>query len=221
MPEFSFTDITPLAYAMSLAVVFIAAVVQSCMGMGFGQIAAPLLLLIHSNFVPVPILIMGMVVSTLNSVKKRHDIDARELGLALAGRIIGSVLAAMVLVYIAGQSLFSLLFAGIILLAVGFQCQQLACRARSEDTAVGRWSIGFHGHHYIGRSTAHGYRLPAQSGTQSAGHFKRLFRSGNFGVSAGTTLVWAFPPESRASGCRSGASIAGRNVGFEIPCYFY
>ena len=115
----SFPEIIPSAYAMALGVVFIAAIVQSALGMAFGQVAAPLLLLINTDFVPVPILIMGMAVATLSSVNGRREVALGELGLALSGRIVGSVVAALVLVHVAGQTAFSLLFAGLVLLAVG------------------------------------------------------------------------------------------------------
>lgn len=122
-----FPEIAPSAYAMAFGVVFIAAIVQSVLGMGFGQVAAPLLFLINADFVPVPILIMGMAVAALSSVKGRQDVALGELGLALGGRIVGSVVAALVLAQMAGQTVFSLLFASLILLAVGL--------------SVGRWHI--------------------------------------------------------------------------------
>ncbi len=120
MPFPSFPEIAPSAYAMALGVVFVAAIVQSAIGMGFGQVAAPLLLLINADFVPVPILIMGMAVATLRSVKGRQEVALGELGLALSGRIVGSVVAAVVLVHVAGQTAFSLLFAGLVLLGTGY-----------------------------------------------------------------------------------------------------
>ena len=105
MPFPSFPEIAPSAYAASLGVVFIAAIVQSAIGMGFGQVAGPLLLLIDTDFVPVPILIMGMAVATLSSVKGRQEVALGDLGLALGGRIIGSVIAGLVLGICAASSL--------------------------------------------------------------------------------------------------------------------
>jgi uncharacterized protein len=115
----SFPEIAPAVYAMALGVVFVAAIVQSTIGMGFGQVAAPLLLLINPDFVPVPILIMGMTVAALNAFKGRKMVVLNELGVALGGRIAGSIAAGWVLVFMAGQEYFSLLFAGLILLAIG------------------------------------------------------------------------------------------------------
>lgn len=87
--------------------------------MGFGQVAGPLLLLINPDFVPVPILIMGMVVATINAIKGRRQIVAGQLGYALCGRIAGAVAAAWVMVTLVEQDTFPLVFAGLILLAVG------------------------------------------------------------------------------------------------------
>ncbi len=87
--------------------------------MGFGQIAGPLLLLINHDFVPVPILIMGMVVATINAIKGRREIVTAQLSFALCGRIAGAITAAWAMAFIIDQEIFSLVFAGLILLAVG------------------------------------------------------------------------------------------------------
>ncbi len=118
----SFPDLQPGLYAMAFAVVFLAAIIQSSTGMGFGQVAGPLLLLINADFVPVPIIIMGMVVATLNAIKGHRQVVLKELGVALSGRIIGSIVAAWLLFHIANTESFSLVFAGLILLtiALGF-----------------------------------------------------------------------------------------------------
>lgn len=115
----SFPEIAPLAYALALAIVFCAAIVQSALGMGFGQVAAPLLLLVNVDFVPVPIIIMGMVVASVNALKGRADIVVSELGFALGGRISGAIAAGFVMVLLVDQTSFSLLFAALILVAVG------------------------------------------------------------------------------------------------------
>ena len=61
-------------YALAALVIFIAAVIQSAFGMGFGQVAAPFLLLVDPSLVPVTILFMGMTVSILSAYRGRHNI---------------------------------------------------------------------------------------------------------------------------------------------------
>ncbi|MBT3359757.1 MAG: sulfite exporter TauE/SafE family protein [Rhodospirillales bacterium] len=114
-----YPEIAPWAYALAFGVVFVAAIVQSTVGMGFGQVAAPLLLLIHTDFVPVPILIMGMAVAVLSSLRGWREVAVGDLGVALFGRMVGAVAAGLVLFYVASNAAFSLLFATLILLAIG------------------------------------------------------------------------------------------------------
>ncbi len=119
MPEFSLPPYGLAVYALAAFVIFVAAVVQSSFGMGFGQVAAPFLLLIDPTLVPVPILMMGMLVACLSAYRGRRDIVYGELTVALGGRLIGIFLAAEVMVLVAASTHFNLLFAALILLAVG------------------------------------------------------------------------------------------------------
>lgn len=118
MPELSLPQFGIGIYLLAAFIIFVAAVVQSTFGMGFGQVAAPFLLLIDPTLVPVPILFMGMMVACLSAYRGRRDIVYRELGIALVGRVVGIVLAAEVMVLIVASSHFSMVFAGLILFAV-------------------------------------------------------------------------------------------------------
>ncbi|NQV98493.1 MAG: sulfite exporter TauE/SafE family protein [Rhodospirillales bacterium] len=118
MPEISLPQFGLGMYALAALVIFIAAVVQSAFGMGFGQVAAPFLLLIDPTLVPVPILFMGMCVACLSAWRGRRDIIYPELGIALSGRLIGIFLAAEVMVVVVASPHFALVFASLILFAV-------------------------------------------------------------------------------------------------------
>lgn len=139
----AFPEITPGVYAMALTIVFFAAIVQSSIGMGFGQVAGPLLLLINADFVPVPILMMGMLVATMNAIKGRKQVVLRELGFALSGRVVGSVAAGWLMAFLAGKDAFPLLFAGLILLAVGL--------------SLGKWRLLPNGKTLLLAGTASGF----------------------------------------------------------------
>ena len=106
-------------YALAALVIFIAAVIQSAFGMGFGQVAAPFLLLVDPSLVPVTILFMGMTVSILSAYRGRHDIIFKELGTALTGRIVGIFIGAEVMLLIVASPKFLIVFGSLILFAVG------------------------------------------------------------------------------------------------------
>ncbi len=55
-------DVGLAALAGACAIVFLAAMVQASVGMGFGQVAGPSLLLIDPRFVPGPVIAMAIVV---------------------------------------------------------------------------------------------------------------------------------------------------------------
>ena len=118
MPDLLLPEFGLATYALAALIIFVAAVVQSCFGMGFGQVAAPFLLLIDPTLVPVPILMMSMIVSCLSAYRGRKDIIYKELGITLTGRLIGIFIAAEVMVVIIASTEFLLVFAGLILFAV-------------------------------------------------------------------------------------------------------
>jgi len=119
MAEVPFTDIGWVPLLIAMAAVFFAAIVQSTVGMGFGQVAAPVLLLIDPAFVPSAVIIMGGAVAVAGAVRGRHDVAGREIGLALTGHVLGAICAGHVLIMAADPAAFSLVFAGLLLLAVG------------------------------------------------------------------------------------------------------
>lgn len=98
--------------------IFIAAVVQGSTGLGFGMIAAPILMLIHPAFVPGPLLLLAMLLSFMATVREWHDIDWKGLSFALSGRIAGSILAGVTIVAIP-LSTYGLVFGLLVLGAVG------------------------------------------------------------------------------------------------------
>ena len=116
--ELLFGQIGPGAFALAAGAVFIAAIVQSTTGMGFGLTAAPILVLIDPRFVPSSVLLLGLLVAGLAAIRGRADVAVREMVVALAGRGAGALIAAAVLAALGGTTLFSLLFAGLVLVAV-------------------------------------------------------------------------------------------------------
>ena len=110
-------DMTIGAFAAMALAVFLASLLQSVTGMGFGLVAAPVLALIDPRFVPVTIIVLGLLVSVLGAWRDRHAMARREIAVAMAGRATGAVVAGWALAVITDRQLVSYLFAGTVLLA--------------------------------------------------------------------------------------------------------
>lgn len=101
-----------------LTIVFVAAVVQVSLGMGFGLMAAPLLALLSPELVPTPTLILGLVTSGWGAWRERHRVNWHEVGIGVPGRIIGVAAGAGILALIPGQDGFLLVFGAMVGIAV-------------------------------------------------------------------------------------------------------
>lgn len=97
--------------------VFAGALIQGATGIGFGMIAAPVLMMIDPLFVPGTPLALSVLVSLLISVREWRSIDWPGISTALAGRVFGTVLAGATIAAIPG-SVFSLVFGVMIIAAV-------------------------------------------------------------------------------------------------------
>ncbi len=119
MTEFvALVDLDLSVWLMVSAIVFGAAIVQGALGMGFGQFSASLLILVAPSFVPATVIVMGMLVSSMGAIQGYRLVNVREMSIALTGRIIGGVMAGQVMYILIDSDAWSLLFAGMILLAV-------------------------------------------------------------------------------------------------------
>ena len=94
-----------------------AGAIQGATGFGFNMLAAPLLAVIDTAFVPGPMLMMAMVVSFWGMVSERSSVDYRGLGAAVVGRLIASVVAVILLGHLDQRS-FSIVFGVAVLMAV-------------------------------------------------------------------------------------------------------
>jgi uncharacterized protein len=94
------------------------AALQASVGIGFGVLAAPLLIILAPELVPGPILFLSALLSALTMTRELRSVDVRELSLAVIGRIAGTVAAGAVIALLP-LSVFSTVFALMILAAVG------------------------------------------------------------------------------------------------------
>jgi uncharacterized protein len=128
------TDIGSIAAAV-LANLTIAggAAAQAAIGMGLNLFAVPLLALIDPQLVPGPVLFHSFMISALASYRLRAGIDRRELGISVAGLLIGTALAAVALLQVSAQSL-PRVFGALVLAAVAITAAGL--RLRLTDASV-------------------------------------------------------------------------------------
>ena len=115
MEDIQYLATIPLVLA--LITVLAASVVQTSSGIGFGMVAAPILILIDPILVPGPILLLSLIVSAMAAFRERHAIDYRGLAVALGGRIPGTILAGLTITIIPVAT-FGLIFGILVLLAV-------------------------------------------------------------------------------------------------------
>lgn len=81
-------------------IIILGAFVQTAIGFGLAVVAAPILYFLDPNYVPAPITMCAFVLSVFNVYSYRAQVSFKGLGSAVAGRIPGSLLGAMLLVWI-------------------------------------------------------------------------------------------------------------------------
>lgn len=99
------------------AIVAGGAALQGAVGVGFGVLAAPLLVILAPELVPGPILLLGLLLASMSATREFRSVDTRELGLAICGRFAGTAVAGAVIALLP-VTVFSTVFAIMILLAV-------------------------------------------------------------------------------------------------------
>lgn len=98
-------------------IVILGSVVQGSVGIGLGPMAVPLLVLLNPVFVPGPLLLAAMLLTSLMFGRERNSVDFEGFKWAIAGRVLGTAAGAFILSLIPVEHL-SLTFAGMVILAV-------------------------------------------------------------------------------------------------------
>ncbi|MCX5496639.1 sulfite exporter TauE/SafE family protein [Kaistia dalseonensis] len=106
-------------FAGSAAMVFVAALLQGIGGLGFAMVSAPLAVLFFPELAPGPLLVLGAGLALLGLLRERSEIDWPAAGTLMAGRIGGTLVAGATLT-ILPTTLFSIVFALLILTGVTF-----------------------------------------------------------------------------------------------------
>ena len=102
---------------IAYVIVTLGAVCQSSIGMGFGLVTAPILLMLNPAFVPITIMLASLMLSPLIIRRDRTAINFSGIGLALVGRLFGALIAAAILVFLP-KSMFPIIIGSMLLLGV-------------------------------------------------------------------------------------------------------
>lgn len=107
----------PTSLIIALVAVIAGSALQSLSGLGLAVIASPILILINPSFLPVPILILGCILSLLNCARYRQQLNFGNIKLALIGRVPGSIIGVILLVLFPPIT-FAIFFSLFIMLSV-------------------------------------------------------------------------------------------------------
>lgn len=99
-------------------IIIFASILQVSIGMGFGMLASPLVAMVKPELVPGSILAMGLFVAFSGAWRERKNIVLQELKLGIYGRIIGSLCAFVILLFISDIDAFLILFGLVMLIAI-------------------------------------------------------------------------------------------------------
>lgn len=110
-------SIPPLTYLIVALAVTAAGLLQATVGIGFGLIASPILVLIDPGFVPGAILMTGLSVTGLTSLRELQQVNWPLLSAGICGRIPGALIGAYLTAFLATEW-FGIFFGLSILLAV-------------------------------------------------------------------------------------------------------
>lgn len=111
------------------------AAIQAAIGFGLGLIAAPILLLIEPDLIPGPLIAAATLQTGLSAYRDRTHIDFTGLRSALAGRFLGTFLAALFLL-VATAEIFDLAFAATVLIAVFASAAGIHVKPRRWSSAI-------------------------------------------------------------------------------------
>jgi uncharacterized membrane protein YfcA len=132
------------AFWVCAGAVVAGAFIQGTGGLGFAMFAAPVAALLHPELVPGPMLMLGGTVSLLAATREPASIDYRFAGIAIAGRVTGSVVAGLV-IGLAPKSVFAVAFAVLILIAVALSLAVPRVKATPAMLSVAGFGSGLMG----------------------------------------------------------------------------
>jgi uncharacterized protein len=129
---------------IAMLLIFCGSFIQSATGFGLAVVAAPILIHLSPEFIPGPIIIVGLFLGIINALRYRTNISFDGLKLAVIGRIPGTVAGAVLLFYINIAQL-SLLLGIIVLMAVVISLLPIKLEPTPRRLFVAGFLSGFFG----------------------------------------------------------------------------
>lgn len=90
---------------IAMAIIFLGAFVQTAIGFGLAIVSAPLLFQVSHDYVPAPIIISAFCITLLSTLRNRSNIEMGGLKSAIIGRIPGSIVGGVLLIYVSLDTL--------------------------------------------------------------------------------------------------------------------
>lgn len=99
---------------IAMLLIFIGAFIQTTTGFGLALVVSPLLLFLSPQYIPGPIILVGLSLASINLMKYKENVSLQGLKLSIIGLLPGTVTGALLLYFIDVSELS--LFLGIIVL---------------------------------------------------------------------------------------------------------
>ncbi|MFG1709919.1 TSUP family transporter [Nonomuraea sp. M3C6] len=135
---------TALALIVGGLAVFVGAIVQGGVGFGLGLVAAPVLTMLAPDLMPGAIQVVNMTLPLFALAMEWRRVDWRGLGFAVLGRLPGSAVGAVVVVYV---SIYTrgVFVAVMVLIAVGLTARALSVPRNGATLAAAGFVSGITG----------------------------------------------------------------------------
>jgi uncharacterized membrane protein YfcA len=141
---FELSSLLTLDVALAFLLIFAGSFVQTTIGFGMAIVAAPLLFQIDPNYVPAPICLVAIGLSLVNAAKHKSSISLGGLKMAILGRIPGSVVGGLMLVWVS-SSVMSLTLGLFVLLSVCISLLPIRIEPNPKRMMVAGFFSGFMG----------------------------------------------------------------------------
>ena len=131
-------------YSILLISVFIGAITQSAIGIGFG-IPGCVILLFDPSLIPTSIVLMGTFVAFSNAFLSLEKIIIKDLIFSLSGRIIGSIISVPLILVTIGTNVFMIIFGVFLLLSIPLAFFKWKIQANNRNITIAGFFSGFLG----------------------------------------------------------------------------
>lgn len=131
-------------FLLASTAVMLGSLIQGTIGFGLGLFAAPFLLMIDPRLVPAPILVGSSVLTFLLARREWHAVQGNDLGWAVGGRVIGTLIAMGAITVLSDERL-ELLFGLLVLVGVGLTASGIHLRPAPRTLSVIGVISGFMG----------------------------------------------------------------------------